>query len=130
MSINYHKQYQNLELSTRIEEASPHELINLLLQGARTNIATAKGCIQRGNTKGKGEHIGKAIDIIDGLKSCLDYDNGGDIASNLGQLYDYIQQVLLRANLDSSESLLTEANTLLTEVHEAWQSITESSAHQ
>lgn len=113
-------QYKTIELQTRIESASPHELINLLLQGARTNIATAQANIQRGQIPEKGEHIGKAISIIEGLRTSLDQQQGGEIAVNLDRLYEYLQRILLKANLDNDQDLLTQANDLLAEVHQAW----------
>ncbi|MDI9818847.1 MULTISPECIES: flagellar export chaperone FliS [unclassified Legionella] len=121
------EQYKTVELQTRVEAATPHELIHLLLQGARSQIATAQGNIQRNQTREKGEHIGKAISIIDGLRSSLDHENGGEIAENLDKLYDYIQRILLKANLSNDIELLTQANQLLSEVHQAWQSIKENS---
>lgn len=116
-------QYKSIELQTRIETASPHELIELLLQGARSHIATAQGNIQRNQIKEKGEHISKAISIIEGLKMSLNHEKGGEIAENLLQLYEYIQQILLKANLKNDEDLLAQSNMLLAEVHQAWQAI-------
>lgn len=114
-------QYKSIELQTRIESASPHELIDLLLQGARSNIATAQGNIDRNQIGEKGAHISKAISIIEGLRTSLDFERGGEIAINLNQLYDYIQQTLLKANIESNKELLGEANHLLSEIHHAWQ---------
>lgn len=116
-------QYKSIELQTRIDTASPHELIELLLQGARSHIATAQGNIQRNQIKEKGEHIGKALSIIEGLKSSLNSEQGGEIAVNLLKLYEYIQTILLKANLTNDENLLAQSNLLLAEVHQAWQSI-------
>ncbi|HAT9398815.1 flagellar export chaperone FliS [Legionella pneumophila serogroup 1] len=123
-------QYKAIELQTRIETASPHELIDLLLQGARSHIATAQGNIQRNQIKEKGEHIGKAISIIEGLKMSLNHDKGGEIAENLLQLYDYIQQILLKANLKNDEDLLAQSNMLLAEVHQAWQAINSNAGNE
>lgn len=116
-------QYKTIELQSRIDTASPHELIELLLQGARSHIATAQGNIQRNQIKDKGEHIGKAISIVEGLKTSLNQDQGGEIAVNLLKLYDYIQHLLLKANLTNDEDLLAQSNMLLAEVHQAWQAI-------
>lgn len=116
-------QYKSIELQTRIETATPHELIELLLQGARSHIATAQGHIQRNQIKEKGEHIGKALSIVEGLKLSLNREKGGEIAINLGQLYDYIQHILLKANLNNDEDLLAQSNRLLAEIHQAWQAI-------
>ena len=119
-------QYKSIELQTRIDTASPHELIELLLQGARSHIATAQGNIQRNQIKDKGEHIGKAISIVEGLKSSLNQDQGGEIAINLLKIYDYIQHILLKANLNNDEDLLAQSNMLLAEIHQAWQAINSS----
>ncbi|CAM2797600.1 flagellar export chaperone FliS [Legionella worsleiensis] len=116
-------QYKSIELQTRVDTASPHELIDLLLQGARSHIATAQGNIQRNQIKDKGEHIGKAISIVEGLKTSLNKDQGGEIAENLLKIYDYIQNILLKANLNNDEDLLAHSNMLLAEIHQAWQSI-------
>ncbi|ASQ45756.1 flagellar export chaperone FliS [Legionella clemsonensis] len=128
MKIPYQQaleQYKSIELQTRIDTANPHELIHLLLQGARSHIATAQGNIQRNQISEKGEHISKSISIIEGLRSSLDHKNGGEIAANLDRLYEYIQRILLKANLDNDLNLLTQANTLLAEIHQAWQDIKE-----
>lgn len=116
-------QYKSIELQSRIDTASPHELIDLLLQGARSHIATAQGNIQRQEIQEKGEHLGKAISIIEGLKMSLNYEQGGEIAENLLQLYDYIQQILTKANLHNDVDLLAQSNALLAEIHQAWQTI-------
>lgn len=116
-------EYKSIELQTRIDTASPHELIELLLQGARSHIATAQGNIQRNQIKEKGEHISKALSIVEGLKFTLNHEQGGQIADNLLKLYDYIEHILIKANLNNDENLLAQSNLLLSEVHQAWQSI-------
>lgn len=123
-------QYKSIELQSRIDTASPHELIELLLQGARSHIATAQGNIQRNQIKDKGEHIGKAISIVEGLKTSLNHEQGGEIAENLLKLYDYIQHILLKANLTNDEDLLAQSNMLLAEVHQAWQAINQVNEKQ
>ncbi|VEB37015.1 flagellar export chaperone FliS [Legionella cherrii] len=116
-------QYKTIELQTRIDAASPHELINLLLQGARTHIATAQGNIERKEIQEKGEHISKALSIIEGLKNSLNHDQGGEIADNLLQLYGHIEFLLLKANLNNDKELLAQSNSLLAQLHDAWQKV-------
>ncbi len=117
------RQYQSLEIESQIEDASPHQLINMLLQGARNHIATAQGHIHRQHIKEKGEHISKAVSIIEGLKIAVDEEKGGEIANNLLKLYDYTQELLTKANLNNDADLLAEANVLMSNIHEAWQGI-------
>jgi flagellar protein FliS len=55
----------------------------MLMEGALERIAIAKGCIQRQDIAAKGEQIGKAVDIIGGLREGLNQEAGGEIAANL-----------------------------------------------
>jgi len=121
-------QYKSIELQTRIESANPHELINLLLQGVRSNIACAQGNIQRKQISEKGAHISKAISILDGLRTCLDHEKGGEMSTNLDNLYEYVQNILYQANLKNDAELLVQANTLIAEIHQAWQEMPWQSA--
>lgn len=116
-------QYKSIDLKTRVDAADPHELINLLLQGAKTHLAAAKGNIARKQIQEKGEHLSKALSIISGLKSSLNQEEGGEIAANLLQIYEHIDLLVLKANLYNDEELLTQSISMLNQIHEAWQSI-------
>ncbi|MCR9104334.1 MAG: flagellar export chaperone FliS [Gammaproteobacteria bacterium] len=117
------QQYQAIGVQSGVTDASPHQLISMLISGAADRIAAARGAMERGETARKGELISKAISIVDGLRASLDRDNGGEVAANLGALYDYIEQGLVEANLRSDVARLDEAARLLGEVREAWNSI-------
>jgi len=57
------------------------------------------------------------------LRASLDKDKGGDIATNLDALYEYIGRQLLSANLDNNEAILDEVSGLLVDVKMAWDAI-------
>ncbi|USQ12518.1 flagellar export chaperone FliS [Legionella lytica] len=122
------EQYKSIELKTRVAAADPHELINLLLQGARNHIAAAQGSIERKQIREKGEHISKALGIVAGLKTCLNQEEGGEIAANLLQIYEHIEILLLKANLHNDKDLLAKSTELLREIHEAWKEISPKSS--
>lgn len=105
-----------------VEGASPHRLIQMLYEGGLQKIAVAKGAIQRKDIAAKGDNIGKAIAIIGGLRASLDLSQG-EIAVNLGRLYDYMERRLLEANLKSDAEILDEVSGLLREVKTAWDAI-------
>ena len=119
------RQYQRVNAQSGVAYASPHRLIQMLMEGALERIAVAKGCIQRQDIAAKGEQIGKAIDIIGGLRDGLNSDAGGEIAVNLDALYDYLQRRLLQANLNSDITILDEVADLLRPIKEAWDTIGE-----
>lgn len=122
MSIN---QYRKVQSQSAITDASPHMLISMLFRGALDNIAVARGAIDRGQAALKGEKIGRAIDIIDNLRSSLDMSVGGEVAQNLKDLYDYMEGRLLTANLENSTAALEEVASLLGEIAQGWNAMPE-----
>jgi len=116
--------YKNVGLESGVAAADPHKLILMLYQGALLAISSAKNQILRKQIAAKGASISKAIKIIDeGLKACLDVKSGGEIGKNLYDLYDYMNQRLLIANLKNDIAILDEVSSLLLELKGAWESI-------
>lgn len=116
-------QYRNMGLHSNVMEASPHRLIQMLMEGALERLATAKGCITRGDIAEKGSLISGAISIIGGLQASLDMDAGGEIAANLDALYEYMNGRLLKANASNDVELLDEVARLLLEIKSGWDAI-------
>ncbi len=117
------QQYNAVNRESEVEGADSHRLVQLLLAGALTRIAEAKGQYQRGDHSGFGESLGKTIGIITGLQSALDLEKGGEIAENLDGLYDYMIRTLLKVHSEKSTQPLTEVASLLTEIKSAWDTI-------
>ena len=111
-----------------VTDAGPHHLISLLLEGALSRIAAAKGHIQRNEVAAKCESISKAIGIVNGLHASLNHEQGGELAANLGVLYDYVELRLLEANLHNDPSRLDEVARLLGEIKGAWETIAPTAA--
>lgn len=116
-------QYRQVSVQAGIADASPHRLIQMLLDGALDRINAGKGSMERGEFADKGRLIGAAISIVDGLRASLDLNAGGEIAANLDGLYDYISRRLLDANLKNDPAILDEVAALLTEIKSAWDAI-------
>lgn len=116
--------YRKAGIEASIDSKSPHELVLMLYDGALSQIAIASMCIDNGDVAQKGKAIGNAINIIDaGLRACLDYKSGGDLAERLGSLYEYMCNRLLHANLNNDKPTLDEVVFLLGELKSAWEEI-------
>jgi flagellar secretion chaperone FliS len=115
--------YRNMGAYGNLADASPYQVIQLMLDALLSRIAEATGHIERGEVAAKGEKIGKALSIIEGLLLGLDKERGGDIALNLERLYDYVSRTLLKANLENRVDLLKEVSSLLREIKLGWDGI-------
>ena len=122
--------YSKTKTESTIADASPTQLITNLLDGALECMTTAKGAMNRGDFADVGESISKAMKIIDGLDVLLDHDAGGDIASNLSHLYEYMTTLLVQANIRRDSQLISEASALLGEIREGWVAIPEDAASE
>lgn len=116
-------QYRRVGVQAGIADASPHRLIQLLMEGALDKISMAKGYLSRGEIAQKGKHISWAISIIEGLRASLDHKGGGELAGNLEALYDYMGRRLLEANLNNDPAILDEVYRLLNEIKQGWDQI-------
>lgn len=123
-------QYSQNAVRTGIESASPHRLIQMLMEGALDKIAAARGHMERGEIQPKGQQISSAISILEGLKCSLDMEKGGDIAQNLQELYLYMERRLLEAHRINDVSLLDEVADLLRQIKEAWDAIAGHAAQE
>jgi flagellar protein FliS len=115
--------YRNLELETSVAQADPHKLIEMLFDGAAGAIAQARSALRDGRIPAKGEATGRAVRILDeGLKASLD-PRGGELATNLKSLYEYMTYRLLDANLSNDDAKYAEVDGMLDQLRDAWKRI-------
>ncbi len=117
------RQYQTVNTQAQATEASPHQLIQMLMDGGLTRMAQARGALERGEVSLKGELIGKAIAIVGGLRDGLNLREGGEIAQNLNSLYEYMSVRLLEASKDNDVAKLDEVVGLLRNIKSGWDAI-------
>lgn len=117
------KAYGTTAVHGGVETADPHRLIQMLMDGAMQRMLTARLALQQGNVAEKGKNIGLAISIIDGLRDALDLEKGGEIASNLDELYIYMSRRLLEANLHSDHAMIDEVIQLMRTIKSSWDAV-------
>lgn len=122
-SNNPLRQYRAVDAYGAAAAGDRLQLVLRMMQGALDRIATARGHMERGEQAPKGEALGRAVRLIDGLRSCLDAERGGEIATNLSALYDYMVRRLTEANLRNDTRALDEVADLLDEIRSGWEQI-------
>lgn len=119
------KAYAQIGLESAVMSASPHQLVVMLFDGARSALIRAGILIQQGDIPGKGKALSKAINIIDnGLIAGLSREKGDPaLVDNLEALYSYMVRRLLHANLHNDQQAITEVMALLENIADAWRQI-------
>jgi len=104
--------------------STPAETVLMLYEGAIRFLGQAiNKLIEKGNMGEKAKLVEKAVNIIDYLKSCLDKDNGGEVADNFDRIYEYMLIRLTEANLNNDKNKIEEVVKLFLPLAEAWADI-------
>ncbi|WP_210643426.1 MULTISPECIES: flagellar export chaperone FliS [unclassified Pseudomonas] len=117
------RQYQKIGAQAQTSEASPHRLVQMLMEGGLDRIAQAKGAMERNDIASRGVLIGKAIGIVGGLREGLDLENQAESVAELDGLYTYMMKRLAEANVKADPKILDEVADLLCTVKEGWDAI-------
>ena len=117
------RQYQKIGAQAQTSEASPHRLVQMLMEGGLDRIAQAKGALERKDIPARGILIGKAIGIIGGLLEGLDLENQSESVGELANLYEYMMKRLTEANAKADAKILDEVADLLRTVKDGWDAI-------
>lgn len=115
--------YITTKNESAVTDATPHKLISLLLERISESVATASGAVKRGESGLAGEAIGKALNILESLRAFLNHEEGGEIAANLDDLYDYMGRRLLEASSDRNPETFLEVLELLSQIRQGWDGI-------
>jgi flagellar protein FliS len=113
---SYAHRYREVAIKT----ANPLQLIVMLYDAAICSLQEAQGHIDHKNIAGRSRSLNRCISIISELQSCLNLKAGGEIASSLDRLYDYMKRRIFAANVEQSVQPLTEIETLLENLRAAW----------
>ncbi len=112
-----------------IETASQGKLIVMLFNGAIKRAEEAKRQLEKGSTESVHNNLIRAQDIISELRGALNM-RAGQIAQNLDRIYEYLQHLLITANIKKSTLPIDECVELMTQVRDMWQEVFESLARE
>ena len=115
--------YQSISVHGGVAGADPHRLVLMLMDGALERLAVARSCIERrgrGDVGRKAQLLSQCVSMIGELRGSLNLQQGGELAHNLSDLYEYMTRQLLRANVDNNAGYIAEVQGLLGEIRSAW----------
>jgi len=121
MKNNPYKQYQKTQIIT----ASREKLLLMLYEAVIRFTKQAKVAIQNKNLSDKGKYIAKAMAILSELMGTLDFKSGQELARNLENLYIFMIDKLIEANINHSIENLDHVEKLLKTLYIAWKDVIE-----
>lgn len=120
-----HEIYSDLEIATDVMSANSYQLIKMLLDRAMQKIQIAKQGIIMKDLGRKRQAIGKAKDIIDYLRLCLNMNDSKthNLAALIDENYRLIEICLFNATIKNDVKHLDHALAILGQIKEGWDGI-------
>lgn len=114
--------YASNAAETGVASAEAGQLIVLVYERVFDHLRIAKKALEEGEYGV--EPFTKAHDLIQqGLLACLNFKDGGDVAQNLGAIYEWSLREILSARLTKSPQKVQSVIDTLAPLHEAWISL-------
>ncbi|MEZ7835894.1 MAG: flagellar export chaperone FliS [Burkholderiaceae bacterium] len=125
MRINHKalESYGAVKVATGVSGANSVQLIQMLFDGLLESLSTAKGHITHKDITEKSKALSRAGRIILGLQNALDFEKGGELATNLNELYTYVTRRVLHANMHNDLAAIDEVYGLMSEIRQAWDTV-------
>lgn len=105
------------------------QIILMLYEGILNNLKIAKRNLESRDILSKGAYISKATLIVTELSNVLDMEKGGEISSNLRNLYNYVLQRLLYANCNNDINALEDAEKVIGTLKDGWKEMMNELKH-
>jgi flagellar secretion chaperone FliS len=113
----------NAYVSNEVMTASPNKLLLMLYDGAIKNLKLSEMAMKEKNIEKANLYIQKTQNIIAEFMSTLNFNEGGEIAKGLQQLYSYMFTTLIQANLQKDLQKILEVRGYMEELRETWAQI-------
>lgn len=117
--MSYQKMQSNY-LANEVMQASPKRLIELLLEGCIKNLKLAVIAIDKEDVNLAHNKLVRAQDIISELRYSINEEVGGEVAQQFIQLYEYINNQLLLANLKKDKAVVEKIEGMVEELLATW----------
>lgn len=109
-----------------VNGASPVQLVIMLYDGALRFMEAGKHAMATRDLEKQNSNLQKAQKILTELMSCLDMQNGGDIAKNLLALYTFAYDQLVQANMKDDPKGIDNSIQMFSQLRESWVEIEKS----
>ena len=119
------KQYENENIAAKISDLSPHSIIKEVLTELKKNMETLAYSIDNEPVVSsiKSNSFSKCITAIYILQSSLDFENGGDIANNLSNIYEFCKKGVMKGFTKRNSKLIYDAIPPIDEILDGWKQI-------
>lgn len=105
-------------------------LVVLMYDGAIGAVIKALDAIEAGDLEARCKAVNMAMEVLTHLCEALDFEHGGMVAENLGELYLSMIARLVRVNMLNDPQPAREVLSMLKTLYDAWRTLDERITEQ
>ncbi len=120
-ALRARNRYQVLDLSSRMEGASPHRLVAILYEELQNALDGTIRARENGQDVAANSQMARAKSILAALEAGLDFDRGGELATTLCGVYRAMQRQLATAGQDVEK--LAEVRAGVENIAQSWRAL-------
>lgn len=103
-----------------VNGASPLQLVIMMYDGALKYMEAGKHAIAHHDITRQNDQLQKAQKVVLELMSCIDPDQGGEVAKNLLNLYSYVLSELVKANCEDNADAIERCIKIFSDLRDSW----------
>ena len=115
--------YEAMAYSSRIEGASPHELVSILYEELILALTLLSFAMQAGDSVKTNAQFGRASGIIHALEAGLDHDLGGTLAESLAAIYRSARTEMMMARETRNSERIDRLAQAFSDMSDSWKKI-------
>lgn len=124
------RRYRDADLDQRIAAATPHELVAMLYEGARTALLAAEAATTAADAAARVTSTTRALRIFDALDATLDHARGFAVARALSAAYSQVRAITVAASCERRAELFASAASQIAELAQSWAAIAPGAARR
>ncbi|MBT2186473.1 flagellar export chaperone FliS [Sphingobium sp. H33] len=117
------KRYAAVDTGSRVEGASPHQLVKILFDELLLALDTSALALKAGDRHKCLDRQTRALAILHALETSLDHDRGGEVALSLAIVYREVRRRTLQATSTGEAASMEDARGFIAEIASAWNQI-------
>jgi flagellar protein FliS len=115
--------YEAMSYSSRIEGASPHELVTILYEELILALTLLAFSMRAQDSMKTNAQFGRASGIIHALEAGLDHDLGGTLAESLSAIYRSARSEMMIARETGSPDRVERLAQAFSDMNDSWKKI-------
>ena len=115
--------YQSVDIASRVEGATPHQLVQIMYEELLKALDAMAFATARGDYVQRGQQQSKALGVLTGLETSLDFDKGGQIAVDLVAIYREARRLVVAGGRENDARMVSQAREMIQEIATAWDAI-------